>query len=230
MEELIKRKTILKYREEIDELVRSARKWMTESEELPDREAIKKRCEDDFFASELSLTAEIKEMKLIIAAVYDRVSGRYGLLRHLLEDPAVNEIMVNGPDMLFVERNRELVQVDDTFTSEEELEEIIRMFAADVHREINEANPIVDARLPSGYRVNGVLKTVALNGPILTIRKFRDKEIEMEDLIGYGSITRECADDLKALVRSGYNIFISGDNDIIGLSQVTSRTEKATAA
>ncbi len=171
---------------------------------------MKKRCEDEFFASELSLRADIPEMKLIIQALYDRVSGRYGLLRQLLEDPAVNEIMVNGPDMIFVERNRELMQVDDTFTSEEELEEIIRMFASDVHREINEANPIVDARLPSGYRVNGVLKTVALNGPILTIRKFRDKEIEMDDLVGFGSITRECADDLRALVRSGYNIFISG--------------------
>ena len=90
------------------------------------------------------------------------------------------------------------------------LARIIRMFASDVHREINEANPIVDARLPSGYRVNGVLKTVAINGPILTIRKFRDREIEMDDLIMLGSITRECADDLKALVKSGYNIFISG--------------------
>lgn len=84
------------------------------------------------------------------------------------------------------------------------------MFASDVHREINEANPIVDARLPSGYRVNGVLTTVALNGPILTIRKFREKPIEMEDLISNGSLTRECAEDLSALVRSGYNIFISG--------------------
>ena len=115
-------------------------------------------------------------MKYIITAVYERVSSRYGLLKKLLDDPGINEIMVNGPDMIFVEKNRQLVQIDDTFTSEDELEDIIRMFASDVHREINEANPIVDARLPSGYRVNGVLKTVALNGPILTIRKFREKE------------------------------------------------------
>jgi pilus assembly protein CpaF len=102
------------------------------------------------------------------------------------------------------------MQVDDAFTSTAELEEIIRMFASDVHREINEANPIVDARLPSGYRVNGVLKTVALNGPILTIRKFREKEIEMSELVGCASLPLECAQDLAALVRSGYNVFISG--------------------
>ena len=210
MGRLIKRETIRKYSSEIDELVRSIRRWMTECEQTPDRDEIRKRCEDAFFSSELSMRAEIMEMKLIIRALYDRTSCRYGLLEPLLTDPSINEIMVNGPDMIFVEKNRELVQVDDVFTSEEELEEIIRMFASDVHREINEANPIVDARLPSGYRINGVLKAVALNGPILTIRKFREKDIEMEDLIAYGSITRECADDLRALVRAGYNIFISG--------------------
>lgn len=210
MEELIKRKTILKYREEIDETVRSIRRWTTERDSVPSSDELRQKCEDMFFQSALSSISEIGEMKMIISAIYDRVSGRYGLLQRLLTDPAVNEIMVNGPDMIFIEKNRELVQVDDTFTSADELEEIIRMFAADVHREINEANPIVDARLPSGYRVNGVLKTVALNGPILTIRKFRDKEIEMEDLIAFGSISEECAEDLKALVRSGYNIFISG--------------------
>ena len=210
MGRLIKRETIRKYSSEIDELVRSIRRWMTECEQTPDRDEIRKRCEDAFFSSELSMRAEIMEMKLIIRALYDRTSCRYGLLEPLLTDPSINEIMVNGPDMIFVEKNRALVQVDDVFTSEEELEEIIRMFASDVHREINEANPIVDARLPSGYRINGVLKAVALNGPILTIRKFREKDIEMEDLIAYGSITRECADDLRALVRAGYNIFISG--------------------
>lgn len=210
MEELIKRRTILKYRKEIEELVRSIRRWITESNTDPGEEEILAKCEDEFFSSEDFASAEIWEMRLIISAICDRVTWRYGLLNRLLSDPAVNEIMVNGPDMIFIEKNRELMRVDDTFTSEEELEDIIRMFAADVHREINEANPIVDARLPSGYRVNGVLKAVALNGPILTIRKFREKEISMEDLISFGSITSECASDLGALVRSGYNIFISG--------------------
>ena len=210
MEKLIRRETILKYRCEIDEMVNDIRRWITESSNVPDKDLIKTRTEDVFFASDLAKSTEIYEMRIIISAVYDRVSDRYGLLKSLLEDPSVNEIMVNGPDMIFVEQNKRLIQKDDSFTSCEELEDIIRMFASDVHREINEANPIVDARLPSGSRVNGVLRTVALNGPILTIRKFREKEIEMEDLISYGSITLECADDLRALVKSGYNIFISG--------------------
>ena len=83
-------------------------------------------------------------------------------------------------------------------------------FQGDVHREINEANPIVDARLKNGYRVNGVLKNVALNGPILTIRKFSEKDIGLVDLIKYGSLSKECAEDLVCMVRAGYNIFISG--------------------
>jgi pilus assembly protein CpaF len=80
----------------------------------------------------------------------------------------------------------------------------------EIKAEINEANPIVDARLPSGFRVNGVLRNIALNGPILTIRKFREKEIEMDELVGCASLSKECAEDLAALVRSGYNVFISG--------------------
>ncbi len=210
MEDLFRRTIVLKYAGEIDALVREIRRWISDSGIPPGEELILKQTEDAFFSSELSRQAEIREMSVIVSAVFDRVSGRYGLLRRLLEDPSINEIMVNGPDMIFVEKDRRLMQVDDAFTSADELEEIIRMFASDVHREINEANPIVDARLPSGYRVNGVLKSVALNGPILTIRKFREREIEMDDLIALGSITQECADDLRALVKSGYNIFISG--------------------
>ena len=86
------------------------------------------------------------------------MTSRYGILTELLEDKSINEIMVNGPEKIYVERNKRLERIDDAFTSESELEETIRMFASDVHREVNEANPIVDARLPSGYRVNGVLK------------------------------------------------------------------------
>ena len=207
---MVRKNTVLKYASEIDRIVKDLRRWMTESDEEPDAEAVRTRTEDVFFESELAGTVEIREIGHIISGIYERVAFKYGILTELLEDTSVNEIMVNGPSMIFIEKNRRLEQVDDAFTSESELEEIIRMFAADVHREINEANPIVDARLTSGYRVNGVLKTVALNGPILTIRKFRERPIEMQDLIDSGSITGECADDLSALVKSGYNIFISG--------------------
>lgn len=154
--------------------------------------------------------ATVEESSVITNCVLTRILERYGILSDLLDDPNVNEIMINGPDHIFVEKNREIIRVDDAFLSETELEETIRMLASDVHREINEAHPIVDARLPSGYRVSGVLKTVALNGPILTIRKFSNETITMEDLVGFGSITEDCSNQLRDLVRCGYNIFISG--------------------
>ncbi len=202
--------TVRKYGAEIDRIVRTVRKWMTENDKPPSDDEILTKCEDEFFGSDISLSASSHETVIIIDSLRSRLSGRYGILSGLLEDPLINEIMVNGPERIYVEKEKTLVRVDDAFTSCEELEEMIRMFASDVHREINEANPIVDARLPSGFRVNGVLRNIALNGPILTIRKFREKEIEMNELVGCASLSRECAEDLAALVRSGYNMFISG--------------------
>ena len=202
--------TIEKYGPEIELMVRHARKWLSEADPSPSEEEILCKCEDMFFRSDVSRSTGPGETVIIIDSMNRRLSSRYGILTELLDDPSINEIMVNGPGSIYVEKERKLIRVDDAFTSCTELEELIRMFASDVHREINEANPIVDARLPSGYRVNGVLKNVALNGPILTIRKFREKEIEMDELVSCSSITRECADDLAALVKSGYNIFISG--------------------
>ena len=202
--------TVRKYGTEIDRIVRTVRKWMTENDKPPSDDEILTKCEDEFFGSDISLVTSSHETVMIIDSLRSRLSGRYGILTGLLEDPLINEIMVNGPERIYVEREKALVRVDDAFTSCEELEEMIRMFASDVHREINEANPIVDARLPSGFRVNGVLRNIALNGPILTIRKFREKEIEMDELVGCASLSKECAEDLAALVRSGYNVFISG--------------------
>ncbi|MBQ6389139.1 MAG: CpaF family protein [Mogibacterium sp.] len=207
---ITRRDTILKYSEGIDEIVADIRRWLTGEDSFPGPERIRLRAEEAFFSSSMAREAEIPEIRFVIDAIFERAAFKYGILTGLLEDASVNEIMVNGPTDIFIEKDRQLVKVDDAFTSAEELEEIIRMFASDIHREINEANPIVDARLPTGFRVNGVLRNIALNGPILTIRKFREKSIEMEDLIAAGSITEECADDLKALVRSGYSIFISG--------------------
>lgn len=202
--------TVRKYADTIESLSIRLRRWITEHDEAPGADEIRGRVEDEFFTAKVPADMEVGDVRLIIDSIFERVSCKYGILNRLLEDPTINEIMVNGPDDIFVEQNRELVRVDDAFLSDTELEEIIRMFASDVHREVNEANPIVDARLPSGFRVNGVLKTVALNGPILTIRKFREKEISMEELVETGSLSRQCAADLSALVNSGYNIFISG--------------------
>ena len=210
MSDIKRAEVIREYAAEIESFVKSIRRWITESDQDFSQEVLKNKCEEEFFSSDLSYLVNTTELEIIVESIEERLSSRYGILSALLEDKSINEIMVNGPDRIYVEKDKRLIKVDDAFTSEEELEEIIRMFASDVHREVNEATPIVDARLPSGYRVNGVLKSVALNGPILTIRKFREKEIEMAELIDFGSISPECAEDLKALVRSGYNLFISG--------------------
>lgn len=205
-----RKEIIRRYSYEIDMMVKSARRWMTTQAESIEPTQLHEYVEDLFFSNEKLGNIDFHEIQVIIDAVYRRSSCKYGILNELLEDNRVNEIMVNGPDQIFVEKNSRVVSIDDAFTSEMELEEVIRMFASDVHREINEANPIVDARLSSGYRVNGVLNNVALNGPILTIRKFSETDIELSDMIRYGSITLECAEDLAALVNSGYNVFISG--------------------
>ena len=118
--------------------------------------------------------------------------------------------MVNGKDHIFVEKNGMIQKAEIQFDTTEDLEELIRRLAAGVRREINELNPIVDARLPAGSRVNAVYKNIALNGPILTIRKFPQKAIDMPALIKMGSITKEAADFLQSMVKAGYNCFISG--------------------
>lgn len=135
---------------------------------------------------------------------------RLDVLQDLLEDPVVTEIMVNGKDAVFAEKEGKLYRTPYRFINEQRLRDLIQRIAASVNRVVNEANPIVDARLRDGSRVNIVLPPVALNGPIVTIRKFPDERITMENLIAMGSITPEAAEFLKGIVRAGYNIFISG--------------------
>lgn len=131
-------------------------------------------------------------------------------LEEFLSDPAVTEIMVNGADTIFTERGGKLQKEGVTFESAEKLADVIQQIVARVNRVVNEASPIVDARLSDGSRVNVVMPPVALNGPILTIRRFPEDPIRMEDLISLGSITQEAVEFLNKLVVSRYNIFISG--------------------
>lgn len=135
---------------------------------------------------------------------------RLDVLQELVEDNSVTEIMVNGLDGIFVERNGHLGQWEKGFETIEKVEAVVQQIVGRTNRVVNEASPIVDTRLENGARVNIVLPPVALNGPIITIRRFPEKAIDMEDLIKWKSITREAADFLKKLVISGYNIFISG--------------------
>lgn len=206
------KETTIKYASLIEALSNHLRRIITQEEykAYQGSASLLTLCEDTFFESEYIEGVELFEIGTVIDAIYKRVRSKYGILEELLQETNVNEIMINGPYDIYVERNRKLELVDDAFVNEEELEETIRMLASDVHREINEANPIVDARLPNGFRVNGVLRAVALNGPILTIRKFSEDEITMEKLVAYGSLTETCADDLKRFANAGYNIFISG--------------------
>ena len=132
------------------------------------------------------------------------------ILQELVDDDTITEIMVNGPREIFVEKRGHIYKTDKQFVSEEKLEDVIQQIVASCNRVVNECTPIVDARLSNGSRVNIVLKPPAINGPIVTIRRFPENAITMEDYIGYGSITREAAEFLQKAVAYGYNIFISG--------------------
>lgn len=131
------------------------------------------------------------------------------VLQELIEDETVTEIMVNGPDAIFVERAGKLSRWEKTFTSGEKLEDVIQQIVGKCNRVVNESMPIVDARLENGARVNAVV-CPALNGPILTIRRFPDTPITMEKLIALGSLPAECAEFLKTLVRARYSMVIGG--------------------
>lgn len=143
---------------------------------------------------------------------------RLDILQIFVEDSSVTEIMINGKDHIFVEQNGRLRELDIGFESTEKLQDVIQQIVAGCNRVVNEASPIVDARLADGARVNIVMNPIALNGPIVTIRRFPEKPITMEQLIQSNSISREAAAFLEKLVKARYNVFISGDSVIIGLS------------
>lgn len=132
------------------------------------------------------------------------------ILQELIDDSSVTEIMVNGTENIFIEQNGRISKWERRFTSEEKLNDVIQQIVSGCNRVVNETSPIVDARLANGSRVNVVLSPIALNGPIITIRRFPDKPITMEKLIEIESIPEEAALFLQQLVRAGYNIFISG--------------------
>lgn len=135
---------------------------------------------------------------------------RLDVLQELIEDNTVTEIMVNGPDRIFIERQGRIHKWEKTFTSQEKLEDVIQQIVGKCNRVVNESMPIADARLENGARVHAVVSPVALNGPILTIRRFPDKPITMEKLIARGSITQACADFLAKLVQARYSLLIGG--------------------
>ena len=132
------------------------------------------------------------------------------ILQELIEDESITEIMINGTENIFIEREGQIFLSDKKFLSRGKLEDVVQQMVAECNRIVNEASPIVDARLNDGSRVNVVLPPAAINGPIVTIRKFPKHRITMEQLLEYESISEEAAEFLVRLVRAGYNIFLSG--------------------
>lgn len=145
----------------------------------------------------------------IVRQVYSSIRG-FGILDSIMADDDITEIMVNGPDKIFIEKKGRLMRLEQSFENERRLEDIIQKIVGMAGREVNQANPIVDTRLPDGSRVNVVLPPIARNGAIVTIRKFSKTPMTVEQLIKYGSITKDIAAVLEKLIYAKYNIFICG--------------------
>ena len=163
---------------------------------------------DPALYQELS-SLNFREKKFICAAVYEAIRG-LGVLGQIIADPEITEVMINGYEDIFVERTGRLQKLENHFESKQELETIITKFVSQAGRVVNESEPIVDTHLEDGSRVNVVMPPVALNGPIVTIRRFPKEAMTVEKLIAYGSLPREVAEVLQLLVRARYNIFVSG--------------------
>lgn len=161
----------------------------------------------DSLAKRIPMSLEMRED--ILTRVFNS-KRKLGILQPLLEDVTINEIMINGTDNIFVERNGVMELVKERFNSKDRLFNLVQTIVSRVNRTVNESNPIVDARLEDGSRINVVLYPVAINGPVVTIRKFSDKPFTMEKLVEIGSITREESEFLIKAVKSRMNIFVSG--------------------
>lgn len=169
------------------------------------RAAIDRVIDDELDGAKIAINSKFEIHKTI----YDSIRG-LGVIEELLADPEITEIMINGTDNIFVEKHGEVIRLDKCYKSEARLEDVIQQIVAGTNKRVNEADPIVDTRLMDGSRVNIVLPPVSLGGAVVTIRKFPEDSIDMEDLIRWKSISKEAADFLKDLVKCGYNIFVSG--------------------
>ena len=193
------------------ELVAEIKRYITENlplSKLSDEELYEK-VEEVVNKRISGIYCPIEQRVSITEQVYSSIRG-FGLLDSIIKDDTITEVMINGPDNVFIEQKGRLFKLDKKFESQRRLEDVIQRIVGLAGREVNQANPICDTRLPDGSRVNVVLPPIALCGPTLTIRKFSKTPMTIEKLIQYGSITREIADKLELLVKAKYNIFISG--------------------
>ena len=180
-----------------------------EGRELSDEEVMQ-LCEDAVLSDPSCLRAGFARKAELAGLIFATLRCELEILQQFADDPEVTEIMVNGCDGIFIERGRESFKADFNFVSSARLEQVIRRLAARVGREINDLNPIVDARLSDGSRVNAVHSNIAIGGPVLTIRKFTLSRLTMDELVEKGDISSEAAALLCLLVECGYNIFVCG--------------------
>ncbi len=163
---------------------------------------------ENFLEDEGTFITKLDKQKLI-TQIIDEAIG-FGPINQLIHDTSVSEIMVNGPDCVYVEKKGRLVRTDVTFKDDQHVMKVIDKIVAPLGRRIDESSPMVDARLPNGSRVNAIIPPLALNGPSITIRKFSEKPFSVRDLINFGTLSPEVAMLLKACVEARLNIVVSG--------------------
>ena len=197
--------------EQEQQLIAEIKKYVTENLPLSKMEdaELEERIEEIVQQKIAGRYCSIEQRVSIVQQVYSSIRG-FGLLDSIISDDTITEVMINGPENVFIEQNGRLFKMDKQFESQRRLEDIIQRIVGLAGREVNQANPICDTRLPDGSRVNVVLPPIALCGPTITIRKFSKTPMTIEKLIKYGSITQEIADKLELLVKAKYNIFIAG--------------------
>jgi len=198
----------LEYTELKRELRRRVQEKMDFRRELSDEE-VEEAIDEVLLGEQNLVICPVELRRRLRKELFDSLR-RLDILQIFVEDSSVTEIMINGTEHIFVERDGRLQELDASFDSLEKLQDVIQRIVAGCNRVVNEASPIVDARLPDGSRVNIVMNPVALNGPVVTIRRFPEKPVTMDWLIRQGSVSGEAAGFLEKLVRAGYNIFISG--------------------
>ena len=197
--------------EQEQQFVSEVKKYVTENLPLSKMsdEELAERIEEIVLQKLAGQYCSIEQRSSIGEQVFSSIRG-LGILDGIMSDDSITEVMINGPDNIFIEQNGRLFKLDKQFESQRRLEDIIQRIVGMAGREVTQANPICDTRLPDGSRVNVVLPPIALCGPTITIRKFSKTPMTIEKLIEYGSITKEIAEKLEMLVKAKYNIFISG--------------------
>ena len=192
-------------------LIAEIKQYVSENYQLSNLsdEELEEKIEETVGAKTRGMYLPIEQRLSIAQQVYSSIRG-FGILDSIMSDESITEVMINGHKTIFIEKNGKLMKLDKEFESERKLEDIIQRIVGLAGREVTQANPICDTRLPDGSRVNVVLPPIALCGPTVTIRKFSKDPMTIEKLIGYGSLTQEIADKLELLVKAKYNIFICG--------------------